>query len=171
MNRYKQFPGALGGITGEATGLKLRRIPDGMSKTILAMEVRTLPTEWDSRGAWSLPWPGSALLGLDWHGTGDPYVPSPEYADLAQLPNNQSSQIKDQIFSCKRPAVALQARMPCKNQQYLSAAPRSNHPGGVNAVALDGHAGFVSDQIESYTYAYLICVNDKQVTDVTVYIK
>lgn len=173
MNWYRDFPGALGGITGNATGLKLRRIPDGLSKTVLAMEVRTLPVEWDSRGAWSLPWPGSALLGLDWHrANGFPtYVPDPDYENLAQLPNSQSRTVADQIFSCKKPLVALRARMPCKNQQYLSAAPRSNHQGGVNAVALDGHAGFISDNIENHTYAYLITVNDGQQTDVTSHLK
>jgi hypothetical protein len=48
---------------------------------------------------------------------------------------------------------------------FLSAAPRSNHPGGVLAAALDCHAGFVSNQIDSYVFSYLIATNDGQVSN------
>jgi prepilin-type processing-associated H-X9-DG protein len=54
---------------------------------------------------------------------------------------------------------------------FNSAAPRSLHPGGVNAVALDGHVGFISDEIDSYVFAYLVSSNDGQSSDVTEYLR
>ena len=43
--------------------------------------------------------------------------------------------------------------------------------GRVNAVALDGHAGFISDDIDNYTFAYLICSNDRQPSDMNEYLR
>ncbi len=175
MNQYKRYKGALGGVTGNATGLKIRSVVDGVSKTLLATEVRTLSQDWDSRGAWALPWPGSALLGLDWHRSSNVttglYVPDPDRRDQAQLPNNQRLTIRDQLFKCSRAGVAIRERMPCETLSYLSAAPRSLHAGGVMGVALDGHVGFISDAIDDFTFAFLITIKDKQPTDVTKFLK
>ncbi len=171
MQMVGHFPGAMGGMKGKQTGLKLQNIPDGTSKTIAVIEVRRLSKTWDQRGAWSLPWPGSSLLALDWHGNSTaPYVPNPDYAALAQLPNSQSTAIRDQLFYCK-PQDAGREQMPCQLAEYLSAAPRSSHPGGVQSAALDSHVGFISNDIDSYTYAYIICVNDRQPTNVDEYLR
>ena len=63
------FPGALGGgrwtKSGERIGQRLRRIKDGLSKTVMLSEVRTSSDPRDQRGAWALPWAGSSLLALD----------------------------------------------------------------------------------------------------------
>ncbi len=59
--------------------------------------------------------------------------------------------------------------MPCTrwngkvgNGGYYSASPRSLHTGGVNVAFLDGHTGFVTDDVDEYVYAYLISINDGQ---------
>ena len=58
--------------------------------------------------------------------------------------------------------------MPCTTWQsggtlaYLSSAPRSNHPNGVNAVFIDGHVGFLPNTIDKLTMAYLISIEDRQ---------
>ena len=44
---------------------------------------------------------------------------------------------------------------------YISAAPRSNHVSGVNAVFLDGHVTFLRDDIDPFTLAYLIDIRDE----------
>lgn len=150
---------------------------------MLASEVCALPLEWDHRGVWSLPFPGSTLLSLDWHHKLQPdeswqqvnlierYIPDPEHADMAQLPNNQIADLGDTLFVC-RPQQVAPFKCPCTNiGSFMSAAPRSNHPGGVNAVALDGHAGFLSNDVDSYTYAYLISANDEQPSNVTDYLR
>ena len=55
--------------------------------------------------------------------------------------------------------------MPCGEYKkdglfYLSAAPRSQHPGGVNVVFADGHAGFIPDEIDPHIMALLVSAND-----------
>ena len=43
---------------------------------------------------------------------------------------------------------------------YLSAAPRSLHPGGVNTVFLDGHVEFTLDEIDEVAMVYQVSIND-----------
>ena len=56
--------------------------------------------------------------------------------------------------------------MPCNvwhrtgSHYFLSAAPRSNHSGGVNVAFVDGHIGFLPDTVDEFAMAYLISVND-----------
>ena len=57
--------------------------------------------------------------------------------------------------------------MPCTtwngvlgNGGYYSASPRSRHPGGVNVSFLDGHTGFVTDDVDEFSFAYRISIND-----------
>jgi prepilin-type processing-associated H-X9-DG protein len=161
---------------GDKIGQKIGKVKDGVSKTILGTEVRTLDRTWDQRGAWALPWGGATLLSLDWHPVNEAnaspnqiYVPIPGYEN-AQLPN-RTERIFDQVVVCKEPLYAKQQKMPCQKMTFNSAAPRSLHPGGVNAVALDGHVGFISDEIDSYVFAYLVSSNDGQSSDVTEYMR
>ncbi len=131
-----------------------------------------------------MPFPGSTILALDWHHRLQPgeswsqlfkierYVPDPTYVADAQLPNSNIPMLGDTLFQCTPLEMRNIFKAPCVSiGQYMSAAPRSNHPGGVNAVALDGHAGFLSDNVDSFTYAYLISANDGQPSDVTEYIR
>ena len=58
--------------------------------------------------------------------------------------------------------------MPCAewsdggSNYYLSAAPRSRHPGGVVAAGMDGHVQFLPDDIDDVLMALLISINDGQ---------
>jgi prepilin-type N-terminal cleavage/methylation domain-containing protein/prepilin-type processing-associated H-X9-DG protein len=171
------WPGAL-----IATGQPLRRIVDGTSNTIMLSEVRTLDHEKDERGAWAVPWAGSSILSFDMHhvcadglGFGNCltegfYRPDPRSVGLTQLPNSRGK-IKDTLFYCKedQKADADLAGMPCDgwNRQvgsngFYSASPRSLHPGGVNVAFVDGHTQFISDDIDDYTFAYWVSINDGQ---------
>ena len=68
IDHQRFFPGGLGGFKpGKRVGQKIGKVRDGVSKTLLASEVRALELEWDHRGVWSMPFPGSSLLALDWH--------------------------------------------------------------------------------------------------------
>jgi hypothetical protein len=183
IDHYQFFPGALGGFKlKQKVGQRLSRVKDGVSKTLAVTDIKAIEREWDQRGAWLLPVPG-VVLGLDWHPLNqeeglrqDRYIPSPAANDTrrAQLPNNfVDPAIGDGLFACQEPVWLRNVmRSPCVAiSDYMSAAPRSNHPGGVNAVALDGHAGFVSDNIDNFVFAYLISVNDGQASDVTEYLR
>ena len=175
LNMQRILPAAFGGfVPGAAVGQRLAKVKDGLSNTLAITEVRTLDRRWDSRGAWSLPFPGASLLALDWHPVQNqviaPYRPNENYqAHLTQTPNAQF--LPDQIVSCKDRDYARQRKMKCQKVSYFSSAPRSLHLGGVMSVALDNHAGFVSDEIDSYIYAYLISTNDEQISAVADYLQ
>jgi hypothetical protein len=167
MNHHQLRPGALGGYKhGRQLGPKLRRIKDGLSKTLLGAEVRTLALDWDSRGVWAAPFPGGSLIGVNFHDadlsmTNPQYRPDPERVEDVRLPNILEADA-DQIISCHQPAIARDRGMPCRNTESIYAAARSLHPGGVNAVLLDGSAGFVSNSIDPYVYAFIVSTNDGQ---------
>lgn len=165
------YPGAL-----ISTGQKLSKITDGFGETLVFTEVRTLDDERDERGAWALPWCGATLLALDMHqnvgaaGYFSQFQPNGFYAYQAQLPNTIGPN-EDILLGCPADmlADAQIQRMPCVKWVwplglggYISAAPRSNHPGGVNAAFLDGHVDFIRDDIDVFTFTYLIDIRDGQ---------
>jgi prepilin-type N-terminal cleavage/methylation domain-containing protein len=184
QNQHGFVPGALGNFKpGSRIGQSLKKVIDGTSRTLAVTEVRTLDRAWDWRGAWALPGPAAAAL--DWHPENDHiqapfYRPDPAEWCNAQTPNRPTiieggstcteRQIADQQPSCVQPLYANGLKMPCQTASYFSSAPRSLHPGGVTAVTLDGHAGFVSDNIDSIVFAYLISTNDRQPSDVSQYL-
>lgn len=175
------YPGAL--IAG---GQDLAAIEDGTTHTIVMAEIRTHESASDSRGAWALPWPGATLLSFDMHprgwganhdgtGAGDgyhaqirsPYEASSESLGESMRPNNQGPNA-DTIKLCQGELqrAAADARMPCTldlppgTHGYMTAAPRSQHPGGVNGAYLDGHVQFLPDDIDEFLMAYSVSVND-----------
>ena len=73
------------------------------------------------------------------------------------------------LYDCPDSAGAVYSNMPCREygfgaNQYLSAAPRSLHPGGVYASYCDGRVTFLNDNVDETEMAYLICINDQRVT-------
>lgn len=179
------YPGAL--IAG---GQQLAAIEDGTTHTLVMAEIRTLDSSSDSRGAWALPWPGATLLSFDMHprgwganhdgtGAGDgyhaqirsPYEASSESLGESMRPNNQGPNV-DTIKLCQGELqrAAADARMPCTldlppgTRGYMTAAPRSQHPGGVNGAYLDGHVQFLPDDIDEFVMAYSVSVNDGEIT-------
>ena len=122
-------------------------------------------------------------MALDWHhklqpgenwGRLKPYsrfVADPSFEDVA-VPNSQSERRPDGLFVCRSVIMLRKYRAPCSRiEQLMIAAPRSEHPGGVNAVALDGHAGFISNEIDSHVFAYLVSTTDSFPSPVTDYLK
>jgi prepilin-type processing-associated H-X9-DG protein len=173
------YPGAF-----IATGQPLKHVVDGISRTVALTEVRTLDHFQDERGAWALPWAGSSILSFDMHHRclvgytcpEDPYYrPDPRSLGLTQVPNS-SGQVVDTLHFCAsgsdQKRQSLFDGMPCGKwlavvgvTGYYSAAPRSLHVGGVNATFVDGHVGFLLDDIDEFSMAYQISVNDGQVGD------
>jgi prepilin-type processing-associated H-X9-DG protein len=56
--------------------------------------------------------------------------------------------------------------MPCGeygsgSDHYLSAAPRSRHPGGVNVIFHDGHIGFLVDEVDEMAMVRMVSCNDR----------
>jgi prepilin-type N-terminal cleavage/methylation domain-containing protein/prepilin-type processing-associated H-X9-DG protein len=163
-------------------------VADGISKTLVLSEVRTRPLEQDQRGAWALPWTGSTVLAFDMHSTwptynyfdwtsilnssGIRFQPWSASLGETQRPNNLGPNV-DMLYACPDSAGAQLDGMPCAvygvpySNTYLSAAPRSRHPGGVDVALLDGHVGFLLDNIDEMTMAYLVSSNDGQTIDIS----
>lgn len=168
-------------------GQPVAAIEDGTSHTVAFSEVRTRDDPSDERGVWTVPWAGASLLAYDMHplgwrldhdGSGDAgdffvedhavYAADPASVGQTQRPNTQGPNA-DVLQLCTPPQseAAAAERMPCVRwnrtlgpRGYLSAAPRSNHPGGVNAAYLDGHVVFLTDDIDDFVMAYAVSVND-----------
>jgi prepilin-type N-terminal cleavage/methylation domain-containing protein/prepilin-type processing-associated H-X9-DG protein len=170
------YPGAL-----ISTGQKLERVSDGTSKTVIFSEVRTLEHVEDERGAWALPWNGATLLAFDMHHNYDAglfrnFTPNTSMTYQTQVPNTLGPN-SDVLVRCVDTVLAdaQLERMPCQVggmkfislglSNYISAAPRSNHIGGVNAAFLDGHVEFLGDDIDPYTMAGFVDIRDFEVID------
>ncbi len=162
-----EFPGV---ISTRCNSVK--DITDGTSNTLMLSEVRTRANERDQRGAWGLPWMGATALAFDLHPTPITpfnYTANPASINNTQRPNNESAAL-DMLYECPDPADAQLRRMPCNtfgpgSLNYLSAAPRSLHTGGVNVAYADGHVSFISDNIDQVVFAYLISIHDGQVVE------
>lgn len=163
LELQNRFPGALVGNLSH----RLASITDGTSSTIAISEVLTMANQDDQRGAWALPWTGSTQLALDMHDLVSPVVFGdagyrPVDLGSAQTPNRQHTW-GDRLYRCSDPVGALIMKTPCSVGAYtdfLSAAPRSRHPGGVNSVFADGHVAFVPNTIDSIAMAYIISIDD-----------
>jgi prepilin-type processing-associated H-X9-DG protein len=178
------FPGAL--VVG---GQRMASVVDGTSNTVAFSEVRTLDLTNDERGAWALPWTGASLLAFDIHPSGWPddhdgtaegdtyvihqqsYTINRDSLGEGQPPNNQgpnADTLKACIENSAQRLTAAAQLMPCTQAHppglngYMSAAPRSNHPGGVNAAWLDGSVNWIADSIDQELMAYLVAINDGQ---------
>jgi prepilin-type N-terminal cleavage/methylation domain-containing protein/prepilin-type processing-associated H-X9-DG protein len=149
-------------------GHEMRQNSDATSATLLFSEVRTRENVRDARGAWALPWSGATLLSFDLHPVSypkaeksatNPFQPSPGSIGRTQIPNGPNP---DVLYECPDLAGEQFDRMPCTNAfwGYISAAPRSLHPGGVNATFLDGHVGFLPDNINEYVMLRLVNPTD-----------
>jgi prepilin-type processing-associated H-X9-DG protein len=71
------------------------------------------------------------------------------------------------LYNCTQAAAAQFDGMPCAtwassgSNNYLSAAPRSQHPTGVNVAYGDGRVTYLNNQVDEVTMAYLVAVDDK----------
>lgn len=166
-------------------GQRLSQITDGTSQTLAISEVRTRDNAEDVRGAWALPWSGSSLLSFDMHPSkpeSDDCAPykcldydalkstsrtsPPKFSPwlgclgYTQSPNGREPDI---LYRCPEPEVAQLERLQCAefdNVWYMSAAPRSNHDGGVNVAFLDGRVTFLTDDVDEFAMSIMVSVDD-----------
>lgn len=152
-------------------GRRLDQVVDGTSTTIAFAEVRTRDNPADQRGAWALPWAAASILSFDFHPTSYPsgtvnqekppngFDPYKQSLGQTQFPNSPNA---DVLYKCPGLLEAQFDKMPCNEawNGYISAAPRSQHPGGVNTVFLDGHVGFLPNDVDEYAMLWMVNTND-----------
>jgi len=152
-------------------GVALHEIVDGTADTLMFGEIRTRDREADQRGAWALPWSGASLLAVDMHYPTyghESIEPSQTYSfykgsfGLTQPPNSRNP---DVLYDCPDRAEAQLDAMPCNTEYwgYISAAPRSYHPGGVHVAYVDGHAAFMANEVDEVALAYQAAINDEDI--------
>jgi prepilin-type processing-associated H-X9-DG protein len=156
------------------SGQRKDDIRDGIFCTIMLSEVRTRPNEQDQRGVWALPWTGASLLAFDMHdasGSIGTFVPADYSKGETQPPNNDERHPNmDMLYACPDLAGTQLDHMPCGVWDYgpmhwLSAAPRSLHPRGVNVVFADGHVKFLPNDVDETAMALMISINDGRTVD------
>jgi prepilin-type N-terminal cleavage/methylation domain-containing protein/prepilin-type processing-associated H-X9-DG protein len=166
-------------------GQRISQVTDGTSQTLALSEILTREHSGDERGAWALPWSGTSLIAFDMHparpeGGGcrrfecqdlpvlrnlsrsviPKYSPWLGSIGFTQSPNTKQPDILD---TCPEPHLAQFERIPCAsyaNADYLSAAPRSKHAGGVNAAFLDGSVVFLTDDVDEFAMAVMVATDD-----------
>lgn len=171
-----------GAFTNDVT--KLSWLSDGTSKTLMLTEIRTRDVQRDSRGVWAAAWTGGSILAYDMH-PADPtgssaeagcgatphtrnmrYIPI-QYPGIDSLaPNSLPIGNEDKIHEAPvtDAAAARLDNMPAgpDNGTWTAAAPRSSHPGGVNATQCDGSVRWIDNDIDQFLMARLVSINDGQ---------
>jgi prepilin-type N-terminal cleavage/methylation domain-containing protein len=175
-----------GAFTNEVQPIK--NITDGTSKTLMLSEVRTRDNTDDPRGVWAVAWTAGSILAFDMHtrkldkeepeGGCGPNTPKPRYRNMPYIPfiypnvgsftpNSSPVGNADMLRECPDSNGARYENMPCDLESlhtytWTSAAPRSMHPGGVNATHCDASVVWVSDDIDIFLMARKVSINDGQ---------
>jgi prepilin-type N-terminal cleavage/methylation domain-containing protein len=128
----------LRGVMGPNASVKLRRVVDGTSKTILVGEIRAGLTDKDARGVWALGHAAASLVAAYGSG-GDANGPNACYLFADDTYSNACG-TGDAIDQC----------MDCyAGDHFAQATVRSVHPDGAYVAMTDGSVRFVSDDIET----------------------
>jgi prepilin-type N-terminal cleavage/methylation domain-containing protein len=134
------------GVMGPNNAVKLKRITDGTSKTIMLGEIRTGLTENDARGIWAMGHAGASLLARYGNG-GDSSGPNACYSNSDDV----YTDLDDPAGVCapsQEPTSALEC-MTAHKGGFDQAGTRSRHVGGVFMAMCDGSVQFITDDIET----------------------
>jgi prepilin-type N-terminal cleavage/methylation domain-containing protein/prepilin-type processing-associated H-X9-DG protein len=125
------------GVMGPNASVRIRRITDGTTKTILIGEIRAGLTPKDSRGVWALGHAGASLLAM-YGSEGDANGPNACYPQA------------DDVYSdvCGNAAGKTNC-MDCDGGYFAQATVRSSHQGGAHVAMCDASVSFISDDVET----------------------
>ena len=126
------------GVMGPNTSVRVQRIVDGASKTILVGEIRAGLNEKDVRGVWAMGHAGASLLAM-YGSEGDDNGP------------NACNPYADDVYSneCQK-SNAISNCMDCYlGTAFAQQTVRSAHVGGASIAMCDGSVTFISDDVET----------------------
>jgi prepilin-type processing-associated H-X9-DG protein len=135
------------GVMGANASLKIEKIGDGTSHTMLVTEIRAGVSPCDLRGTWALGVAGASSVWACGY-IGDAYGP------------NNETVAPDDIWACKEVQDAVGGKealaelgMGCYDgsSNNRQSTARSMHAGGVQTVFCDGSVHFISDFVEVST--------------------
>ena len=148
---------------------RLGDLRDGAHATLVAAEVLGGVEDWDARGAWAIGWNAASVLAYDMHAYPDrpPFRHLPMSVGHTQRPNLRDASVNvDVLYACPEESSSA-GGVPCGAEwreddvwRYLSSAPRSSHPGGVQSLWADGRVAFLEDDVDEVALAYLIAIDD-----------
>ena len=179
------LPGALGGYRpkpDKKVGQSVRKVKDGLTKTLAITEVRTMDHIRDQRGVWALPWGACSLISPDvhhitgnrvWQTGADFYQPDPIESSGINL-HRPNSENPDELYFCRFREAQLQG-LPCirfgNSDQFVNGAPRSFHPGGVVAATMDCRTGFLSEDIDPIVLGLMVSTYDGTPVDASEHLR
>jgi prepilin-type processing-associated H-X9-DG protein len=133
---------------GANVAVKLKRITDGTSKTIMLGEIRAGITPNDARGVWALGHAGSCVL-AGYGSQGD--ANGPNYCNVHG--DDTYSDVCSAAGKCTTTGANPVAQAECMTcdggGSFDQMTIRSLHPGGAHIAMADGSVQWVSNDIET----------------------
>lgn len=126
------------GAMGMGGAARLSDVLDGTSTSLVCIEVLAGPDVNDVRGCWAFA-PGVTVFGTG--GINSDYPDNFQYCTTAVRP-------------------AYTGKTPCQSSQDNNLVARSQHPGGVQAVMVDGSTRFLTDSLDQAVYNNLRSIAD-----------
>jgi prepilin-type N-terminal cleavage/methylation domain-containing protein len=135
------------GVMGPNNAVKLKRITDGTSKTIMLGEIRAGMTEQDARGVWAMGHAGASLLARYGSG-GDANGPNACYSNSDDV-YSDSDDPAGVCAASGDPVNGPECMTASGGNVFDQATTRSKHMGGVFMAMVDGSVQFITDDIET----------------------
>ena len=150
LNTHSKVWGS--GVAGVNVSFGFARFTNGLSNMVAVDELRAGIDPIDPRGTWALGFVGASLTAV--HSEG---------------PNHSDSRLLDAINACTMLTLAYseaelrRRRMPCSSGAIpanFAATARSQHPGLVNILRLDGSVESIHDTIATDLWSRMHSVGD-----------
>jgi prepilin-type N-terminal cleavage/methylation domain-containing protein/prepilin-type processing-associated H-X9-DG protein len=146
-------------VSGQPSNVGMNDVLDGQSNSVMIGEMLHLNDNGDSRGVWGKAH-GASISGFT---TGDPEA---DGAKGIATPNVKAVGIyRDGPVHCGNTAAAGDPDLDCldKSGDGLGGnAMRSKHPGGAQAVFVDGHIQFMTNNIDKFIYRAVMTIQGRE---------
>jgi prepilin-type processing-associated H-X9-DG protein len=130
---------------GGNTALAIKEVTDGTSNTVLLTEMRAGLTPGDRRGIWAMGMAGASSV---WgHSTDDCIGPNSCFEGADNILGSAKALSEGGRDLFLQNCMGISGGGPGGSFQ---AAPRGQHPGGINVAFADASVAFISENIETH---------------------